>query len=165
MVGEHNVVNILLCVAMAIKLGLNTDQIIRGISKLKPIKSRMEKTTLSSGAVIINNGYNSNPDTVRKSIDLLNLYHGKFKTIITPGFVEMGKSQFDLNYKLGCLIANSFDKCFVVNKVNRLAIVKAFTDNKFSNYKVVDKFKDIDFSGFGKDDVVLIENDLPDSYE
>lgn len=163
--GSHNVDNILMAVAMAIKLGLSDKQILRGISNIKPIKSRMEKSVLSSGAIVINNGYNSNPDSACKSIDMVNLYSSKNKIIVTPGFVEMGDKQYALNFELGCLIAENFQKCIVVNKVNRESLLDGLKSKGFDNYDVVDKFKDIDFAQFSNNDIILIENDLPDSYE
>jgi septum site-determining protein MinD len=48
---------------------------------------------------------------------MVNLYSSKNKIIITPGFVEMGDKQYDLNFEFGCLIAENFQKCIVVNKV------------------------------------------------
>ena len=163
--GKHNVLNILLAVGVAIKMGLSPKEISLSISKLEPVKSRMEKSVLPSGAIIINNGYNSNPDSAKSSIELINLYKNKRKIIITPGFVEMGDQQFRLNMEFGKLIAQNVDECIVVNKVNRDAILQGLIDSDFRNYIIIDRFKNIDFSQFGKDDIVLIENDLPDNYE
>jgi len=42
LVGSHNVQNILLCVELALTLGLDADQIVEGISKLEPVPHRLE---------------------------------------------------------------------------------------------------------------------------
>jgi len=163
--GEHNILNIILAVGIAIKLGLDTNQIVNGILKLKPVESRMQPIELDSGAIIINNGYNSNPSSAEASLKLLKLYSDKCKIVITPGFVEMGKEQFDLNYNFGKLISLIADECYVVNKVNRDAIVKGLKDSNFNkSIVIVDKFKQINFNNFTANDVILIENDLPDNY-
>ncbi len=164
LVGEHNVENILLAVGMAILLGLNGEQISDGIKKLKPIRSRMEKSVLPSGAVVINNGYNSNPQTAKKSLQLLGLYNDRRKIVITPGFVEMGKDQYRLNYEFGVEISKIADECIVVNRTNRKALVKALENSKMK-YRIVDEFKNINFSQFQSSDVILIENDLPSNYK
>lgn len=164
LMGEHNVENILLAVGMAILLNLSGEQISSGIKKLKPIKSRMGKCILSSGAVVINNGYNSNPQTAKKSLQLLQLYNDRRKIVITPGFVEMGKVQYRLNYEFGTEISKIANECIIVNRTNRKALMTSLKKSKVKCH-VVDKFQDIDFSQFGRNDVVLIENDLPSNYK
>lgn len=164
LIGEHNVENILLAVGMAILLGLNSEQISSGIKKVKAIKSRMEKHILSSGAIVINNGYNSNPQTAKKSLQLLELYSDRRKIVITPGFVEMGKEQYRLNYEFGTEISKIADECIIVNRTNRKALMMSLKNSRVK-CEVVDRFKDIDFSQFGASDVILIENDLPSNYK
>lgn len=165
LVGEYNVINIILAVGIAIKLGLTSNQIVNGIAKLRPVESRMQPICLDSGAIIINNGYNSNPNSIKESLKLLGLYKDRKKIVITPGFVEMGKEQYKLNYELGKLISGVADECYVVNKINREAILCGLKDSNFDNkIVIVNKFKEIEFSVFNSNSVILIENDLPDNY-
>ena len=165
LVGEYNVINIILAVGIAIKLGLTSNQIVNGIAKLRPVESRMQTICLDSGAIVINNGYNSNPNSIKESLKLLGLYKDRKKIVITPGFVEMGKEQYKLNYELGKLISRVADECYVVNKINREAILCGLKDSNFDNkIVIVNKFKEIEFSVFNSNSVILIENDLPDNY-
>lgn len=163
LVGGHHVENILLAVAMAIKLGLNSRQIESGISKLKPVQSRMQPINISNNCVVINNGYNSNPSSARASLKLIGLYNLR-KVVVACGFVEMSKEQYVLNKELGSSIAKVADAVYVVNKINRKALLDGLQAAGYDKeLKVVNKFKDIDFKQF-KDSVILIENDLPDNY-
>jgi len=164
LIGYHNIENILLAVAMADELGLSKKQIVSGISKLTPIESRMQPIEISNSNIIINNGYNSNPSSVKASLNLIRLYN-KTKVAIVCGFVEMGNEQYELNKMLGSQIAESADIVYVVNKVNRKAILDGLAEGGFKGQlNIVDKFRDIDFTVFN-DSVILIENDLPDNYE
>ena len=163
LIGEHNIINILLAVAMCIKLGLNGDQIRRGISKLQYVESRMQPIEIGDN-ILINNGYNSNPASADASLNLIKLYRDKYKIVITPGFVEMGKEQYSLNYEFGKKIARVANECYIVNLINKKAILDGLKSENFEgNVVLVDTFKQIDFSMF-VNSVVLIENDLPENY-
>ena len=166
LLGEHNINNILLCVAMAIKLGLSKQQIINGIKKIEPIKNRLELIKQDNGAIILNDSYNSNPTGCKVALNALSLFAGK-KVVITPGMVELGNDQYRENYKFGKEIAKVADYVFVVNNVNKDAIVNGLFDAgfDFENVKTVSSFNKIKFCNFKKGDVVLIENDLPDNYK
>ena len=124
----------------------------------------MQKIVLKNGAIVINNGYNSNPSSLDASLEYLKLFKGKYKVIITPGFVEMGDMQDKLNFELGQKVSETADKCIVVNRINRQSIVNGLISKGFTNYEIVDRFKNIDFSIFDSNSIILIENDLPDNY-
>ena len=72
------------------------------------------------------------------------------------------------NYNLGKIIANVASQVIVVKKKKRLAILNGLIDSGFleGNVKCVSSFLDAKeiIEGYGKDTVVLIENDLPDNY-
>ncbi len=167
LLGEHNVLNILLCVAVAIELGLSKQQIIRGISKLAPVKNRLELVNYSSGLTVLNDAYNSNSKGCEVALKTLAKFTNKNKIVITCGMVELGAQQYKDNYRFAKQIAGVADKVYIVNNINKSALQNGLFDAgfDFNNYKFVSRFNKIDFSKFTKDDVVLIENDLPDNYD
>lgn len=164
LLGEHNAVNICLSVAMAKILYVENCLLLEAINEQVPVESRLQVNKLDNNVIIINNGYNSNPYSASCSLRVLGEYNCK-KIIITPGFVEMGKKQYELNYDFGRQIAKVVDAVYIVNKVNRVALSSGLEIEGFKecNMKYFKTFKDIDFAGF-KDCVVLIENDLPTNY-
>lgn len=166
LIGEHNILNISLAIAMAKVLGLNYVQILQGLSQLVSIEHRLELKNYGD-YLVIDNAYNSNPHSFRCAIDALCLFEGGRKIVITPGVVEQGRNSYEENYKLGKYMADRVDFVYVVNKTNRDALLNGLRDGEMISDKiaVVDKFADIDWSDFGLGDVVLIENDLPDNYD
>lgn len=164
LIGEHNAVNITLAFALAKRLGVEESNIVEAISNLSPIESRLEVKQIASNVTILNNGYNSNPYSARCSLKVLNEY-ALPKIVITPGFVEMGKRQYELNYLFGKDIAKVANNVFIVNMVNKKALTKGLIDAGFNmaNVEYYNHFKDIDFSKLSNC-VVLIENDLPSNY-
>lgn len=166
LLGEYNINNILLSVGVAIKLGLSKHQIIAGIKKIKPVKNRLELCRLNNGVILLNDGYNSNPNGCEMALKTLDMFVCNRKIVITPGMVELGSEQYKENYRYGLKISKVADLVFVVNKVNKDAIKNGLFDGNFdfNNVFFVNKFKEIDFTKFLNGDVVLIENDLPDNY-
>ncbi len=165
LIGKHNVSNILLCVAVAIKLRLSKQQIINGIASITPVAGRLEVVPHSSGAVIINDGYNSNPNSARVAVDTLALYGNRRKIIVTPGMVELGNSQYQENYEWAKYIARKVDKVVIVNQVNKQALFDGLVAGGMpaQNIALDSTLKDV-IKGLQNNDVLLIENDLPDNY-
>jgi UDP-N-acetylmuramoyl-tripeptide--D-alanyl-D-alanine ligase len=69
--GEHNVRNALAAVACAFAAGINEDAIVRGLEAFKPVGGRLQRKQAGSGATVIDDSYNANPDSVRAAIDVL----------------------------------------------------------------------------------------------
>jgi UDP-N-acetylmuramoyl-tripeptide--D-alanyl-D-alanine ligase len=91
--------------------------------------------------------------------------------VVTPGFVEMGAKQYDNNRLFGRDIAQSkADAVYVVNEVNRKAIVEGLVEGGYPKDRVhtVASFTEAMAElqpRLKVGDVVLYENDLPDSFK
>ena len=69
--GEHNVRNALAAVACTHAAGVAIDDIKRGLEAFVPVNGRLQRKRASNGAIIIDDTYNANPDSVRAAIDVL----------------------------------------------------------------------------------------------
>jgi UDP-N-acetylmuramoyl-tripeptide--D-alanyl-D-alanine ligase len=69
--GAHNVHNALAAAAAAIAVGIAPADIAAGLAAFQPVSGRGVRTRLPSGALLIDDTYNANPDSVRAAIDLL----------------------------------------------------------------------------------------------
>lgn len=69
--GEHNVRNALAAVACAWAAGIALDKIKLGLDTFAPVSGRLQKKAAANGAVVIDDTYNANPDSVRAAIDVL----------------------------------------------------------------------------------------------
>ena len=127
----------------------------------------------NGGVTILDDAYNSNPAGAKMALEVLrdfNRKEGSRRIVVTPGFVEMGESQERNNRQLGRNIAESADWAFVVNKVNRDAIVQGLQDREFAAERIVvaDSFAEASAKlaqMMQAGDIVLYENDLPDSFK
>ena len=69
--GEHNVRNALAAVACTYAAGIPLEKIKLGLDTFEPVSGRLQKKQAVNGAVVIDDSYNANPDSVRAAIDVL----------------------------------------------------------------------------------------------
>jgi UDP-N-acetylmuramoyl-tripeptide--D-alanyl-D-alanine ligase len=69
--GEHNVRNALAAIACTAAAGISFDRIKAGLDSFAPVSGRLQKKAAANGAIVIDDTYNANPDSVRAAIDVL----------------------------------------------------------------------------------------------
>jgi UDP-N-acetylmuramoyl-tripeptide--D-alanyl-D-alanine ligase len=73
--GEHNARNALAATAAALAANVSPDAIRRGLEAFEPVKGRLQVKRAAvapiEGATVIDDTYNSNPDSMRAAIDVL----------------------------------------------------------------------------------------------
>jgi UDP-N-acetylmuramoyl-tripeptide--D-alanyl-D-alanine ligase len=69
--GAHNVRNALAATACALAIGIAPDAVVRGLQAFAPVNGRLQRKKARSGAQVIDDTYNANPDSVRAAIDVL----------------------------------------------------------------------------------------------
>ncbi|MGI2323562.1 MULTISPECIES: UDP-N-acetylmuramoyl-tripeptide--D-alanyl-D-alanine ligase [unclassified Methylococcus] len=69
--GEHNVHNALAATAAALAAGVPPEAIRRGLESFRPVAGRGVQLRTRTGARLIDDTYNANPDSVRAAIDVL----------------------------------------------------------------------------------------------
>lgn len=169
LLGEHNILNILAGVAVATSLGMSLEEIREGIEKIEPVEHRLELIDAKTGVLVIDDSFNSNPDGAKAALDVLDSFNGFRKIIVTPGMIELGELEEVENEKFGKNIARVCDIAILVGQNRTLPIQKGIETTEFdkSNLYVVNSLSEatqtlaqITKAG----DVVLFENDLPDTY-
>ena len=69
--GVHNVRNALAALACTLAIGIEQDAIVRGLQAFAPVNGRLQRKIAANGALVIDDTYNANPDSVRAAIDVL----------------------------------------------------------------------------------------------
>lgn len=69
--GVHNVRNALAAIACTLAIGIATDAIARGLQAFAPVSGRLQRKLAANSALVIDDTYNANPDSVRAAIDVL----------------------------------------------------------------------------------------------
>lgn len=167
LLGIPNVYNILASIALGSYLGIDIEQLILGVKRVKSIEHRLElKKYIDIN--LIDDAYNSNPVGSKMALDVLNLMPGK-KIIVTPGMIELGGKEYELNMKFGEHIASVCDEVILVGESQTRPIYDGLMNKKYNKNKIhiINDVK-IAFKLMqelkGKETYVLLENDLPDIF-
>lgn len=167
LLGEANVYNILASVALGHELGITIPQLQLGVRKVNTIEHRLELKKY--GRInIIDDAYNSNPIGSKMAVEVLGMMPGK-KIIVTPGMIELGDKQYELNMLFGKYIADAADEVILVGKEQTKPILdglvlKGFDVNKIHVINDVKEAFKLMQELQGEETYVLLENDLPDSF-
>ena len=149
--------------------GVSNEEIKRGVASIEPVEHRLSMKHTVTGVTILDDAFNSNPDGSRMALEVLKQFTGGKRIVVTPGMVELGNRQFELNEKFGEYIAKSCDIAIVVGHHNREAINRGIEKGEFQGklYEV-DSFNEAQKlvnPMLQTGDTVLYENDLPDSFK
>ena len=168
LLGELNIRNILLCASVALYLGMTPEQVSRGIRKVRPIEHRLQLIHHPGGLNVIDDAFNSNIRGAKQAFQVLCQFP-KQRIIVTPGMVELGAKEYEMNCEFGKSMAECCDTAILVGKKRSEAIRNGLVENGFpekaihvvsSLSEATDLMKEITSPG----DTVLFENDLPDNY-
>lgn len=169
LLGRHNVQNLCAAIAVACTLGIPAEQLVRPVRQLEPVAHRQQ--LLGSGdRLIIDDAYNSNPAGALAALETLSLFDG-LRILVTPGMVELGSRQAELNRTFGSQAATRCDRVFLVGKKQAGPILEglraaAFPESAVTVTDTVEeavRLADALDTG-GKRRIILLENDLPDNY-
>jgi UDP-N-acetylmuramoyl-tripeptide--D-alanyl-D-alanine ligase len=169
--GRGNILNITAALAIADAMGIGVDSCRRAVKQIEQVEHRLSMRR-QGGITILDDAYNSNPTGAKMALEVLSGFATEgARYVVTPGFVEMGVKQFENNRLYGYDIAQSkADRVYVVNEVNREAICQGLCEGGYPEERiaVVPSFSEAmaDLQPRLKvGDVVLYENDLPDSFK
>lgn len=170
LVGECNVSNLLAAIIIALKLEIPVDKIKYAVSRIQPVEHRLSMARTPGGVTIIDDAFNSNPSGAKMAVDVLSQFTGGKRIIVTPGMIELGEKEFDLNKSLGRYIGEKLDVAIIVGQYNRDALSEGIAESKMpqENVHLVDSFtkaQEVLGSILQSGDTVLYENDLPDSFK
>lgn len=167
LLGKHNITNILCAVAIAKDMGMSNEEIKRAVKKVLPIEHRLELKQIGE-FLALDDSFNSNPEGSKMAIECLTMFQEKYKVLVTPGMVELGEKEYELNKKFG-EYATKCDYVILVGEKTTKAIRDGMDELHYKNYEVVDTlYRALDQLKKIKEEhpdlIVLFENDLPDCY-
>ena len=151
--------------------GMNRDETLGYLKTMPPTPHRQEIIKVSGGITIIDNTYNSNPAGFASALELLKNTPAQRKILITPGMIELGTKQFELNKEIAKAAAQVADYVIIVGETNKKALKEGLrgvygNDYVFKVYETPDleaaksKLSELTIPN----SAILLENDLPDHY-
>ncbi len=169
LLGRHNLYNILSAICCANILGVSLENISHRVAGLKSVEHRLELKKKDDRSIIIDDAYNSNPEGAKEALNVLKSFREYQKILITPGMIELGEKQDELNREFGKYAAAAADQIILVGKKQTVPIYEGI---RSAGYDMQNCYvaKDLDeavnkMEEIRKDmSVILFENDLPDIY-
>lgn len=168
LLGKANLYNILEGIALGYKLGISIKDLQKAVERIKPVLHRLSISKYYD-IFIIDDAYNSNPEGAKMALETLNLMPGK-KIVVTPGMIEIGDLEDEVNREFGEQIAAVADEVILIGKEKTYSIYEGLMASKYSKKHihilndVMDAFPLMQKLKGDKETYVLLENDLPDTF-
>ena len=167
LLGEHNVSNILLGIALGREMNIRFEDLQKAVASIEKIEHRLELKKIN-GFTFIDDAFNANPVGSAMSLDVLSRMPEK-RWIVTPGMIDLGEKEEEVNYHFGQLMKGKADKVILVGPKQTEAIYRGLQDSGFdmNEVYVVEKVNEafgLVYQNASQSDTILLENDLPDAF-
>jgi UDP-N-acetylmuramoyl-tripeptide--D-alanyl-D-alanine ligase len=159
--------------AVALTLGAPPDEVLARLAALPNVANRLEASRSASGAMVLDDTFNSNPAGAALAVGELGRAgsNGGRRVVVTPGMVELGPLQASENERFARDAAAVATDVVIVGRTNRRALSAGVRAAQAAGSRVAlrlvatrDEAVAFVRRELGADDVVLYENDLPDHY-
>ncbi len=167
LLGELNILNILFAIACARTLNVPWNLIQRAVKEMKQVEHRLEMKEYN-GRHFLDDAFNANPSGAAMALEVLSEMPGR-RFIITPGMIELGKEQDRINREFGAKMKDHADEVILVGAVQTAPIKEGLELSGFDmeHVHVFDTEREalnFVYQNAGRNDVTLLENDLPDAF-
>lgn len=168
LLGRNNIYNILGGIALGKELGISIADLQKAVKRVEPVEHRLSMTKYFD-INLIDDAYNSNPMGSKMALEVLSMMPGKHM-VVTPGMIEVGEKEYEVNKEFGRQIAETkIDEVILIGEEKTKPIYEGLIEKKY-NKKNIHILNDV-MDAFPlmmelkeKETYVLLENDLPDSF-
>jgi UDP-N-acetylmuramoyl-tripeptide--D-alanyl-D-alanine ligase len=168
LLGKHNLYNLLAGISLGFALGMEYRAIYAGVREVTPIEHRLQLKR-EKDYTIIDDAYNANPVGAQMALEVLKLINGNKKILITPGMIELGSKEYELNKEFAKQAAQVCDYIILVGEKQTKPLRDGLREmdyppeqyhiaaNIFAAFRHLETVQE-------QNDIILIENDLTDDY-
>ncbi|MDP1635567.1 MAG: Mur ligase family protein, partial [Gallionellaceae bacterium] len=119
--GVHNARNALAAATAALAAGASLDAVSQGLTFFGGVKGRLQVRQAKAGAILIDDTYNANPDSVRAAIDVLAATPGR-KILVLGDMGEIGRQTGQFHDEIGGYAkSQGLDQLFAFGEHSELA--------------------------------------------
>ncbi|HJW25592.1 MAG TPA: UDP-N-acetylmuramoyl-tripeptide--D-alanyl-D-alanine ligase [Rhodocyclaceae bacterium] len=119
--GRHNARNAMAAAAACLAAGVPLQAVAKGLAAFAGVKGRLQRRAGEHGAVILDDTYNANPDSVRAGIDVLAATVGR-KILVLGDMGEIGDASAQYHDEVGGYAkSQGVDLLFALGDASQLA--------------------------------------------
>ena len=155
MLGDHFILDSLSAIAVGNYFNIPMEEIAKGIKDVNLTQKRMELEKAKNGALIINDTYNANYDSMKAAITYLQSVKDRRKIAVLGDMLELGNYSEELHKNVGKCITD-VDILITVGKESKNIENEAKAKEKYhfnNNEDAIKKLKEI----MTKDDIILLK--------
>jgi UDP-N-acetylmuramoyl-tripeptide--D-alanyl-D-alanine ligase len=137
--GFHNVYNALAASAIALSLDVPKDCIQEGLSQFEGVKGRFKVMPLAKGSLLIDDTYNSNPSSLRLSLESLKALAPKDRKVIVGlgEMLELGEETETSHVEAGEMVAEAGADWLVALGDHAPEMIRGALDKGFSRKRAI----------------------------
>ncbi|MBI2119671.1 MAG: UDP-N-acetylmuramoyl-tripeptide--D-alanyl-D-alanine ligase [Elusimicrobia bacterium] len=138
LMGKINVLNACASITACLSLNVPPDSIQKSLKNFMPPDMRFQKIQLKDGTVLINDSYNSNPSSLKSSLEcFMESFSGKKKVAVLGDMLELGKISKEEHFKIGQFLKScGFEKILLTGKES-YEIVRGYKENNPNQNKML----------------------------
>lgn len=140
--GIHNVYNALAAVCAGMYFGLTEEECVRGLKNCRYTSQRLEVIS-HGGMEIINDCYNSSPDSVKAALKVQQLTLKPRRVAILGDILEMGEYAEKAHFELGGFVAETGVDMLVTAGENAKSLAEGAKAAGLKNIMSYDKTEDV----------------------
>lgn len=134
---------------------------------MKQVEHRLELKKIN-GFRFIDDAFNANPVGSAMALEVLSRMPGR-RFIVTPGMIDLGEKQDEINHHFGTLMKGKADTVVLVGEIQTKPIYDGLKESGFDMDQVVVLKSEKEAFNFiwadaSRNDTILLENDLPDAF-
>ena len=115
-ISEAQVLSALSAISVGIQLGMNLVEITENLRDFSPLPGRMVLLRGKRGNIIIDDTYNSAPNSAKSALRTMALIKSRKKTVILGDMLELGKIEKSAHKELGKIVFPVADKVILVGE-------------------------------------------------
>src|SRR3989338_1243038 len=126
--SPHLLQNLGAAILVAKKLGVNWQQIEKGVKTLDLSGRAMRTQNLPSKGILVDDSYNSTPHAFVAALDHLKMFK-KRRIVFMTGIIELGKTTYQVHEELGKKLGQIADEIILTNSDAKEGILAGLGDN------------------------------------